>query len=125
MENRIPDTVRFAEPAEHVQPVPWDDFEAELLSVYQVPHVAKATRNKMKQVMKELRKLGVKTTSDLTTGLVARFCEARPPGQSDWTLQSLLMTLRSLSDLCRRFRIRSYQPFYDPPAVSLGTTGAA
>jgi integrase len=90
--------MRFAEPASTVHPIPWARFRAELLSVYSPPHVAKATRSKMVKVLNDVQALGITSTAEFTTELVARFCAARPPGQSDWTLQSYLMCLRSATN---------------------------
>ncbi len=76
--------------------VPFDQFAAELLRLYDPPHRAPATRRQVRQVLDEITDLGVKTTAELTQTLVARFIEARPPSQSPRTLQSLLRVLRSV-----------------------------
>lgn len=95
---RIPDSVRFAEPRSSVEPIPWERFKTEILCVYSPPHCAKATRSKMLKVLALVEALGVTSTAEFTTELIAKFCAARPPGQSDWTLQSYLMTLRSATN---------------------------
>src|SRR5271157_2039222 len=81
-----------------VHPIPFEQFAAELLRLYNPPHRAASTRRKLKQVLDLVAALGVKTTADLTPVLVARFIEARPPGQSPRTLQTLLVVLRGVSN---------------------------
>src|SRR5271157_2234902 len=75
-------------------PIPFDQFAAELLRLYDPPHRARATRRQVRQVLELVAALGVKSTADLTSALVARFIETRPPGQSPRTLQTVLRVLR-------------------------------
>src|SRR5208337_237690 len=76
--------------------IPFDRFAAELLRLYDPPHRAAATRRQMKKVLDLVAALGVKTTADLSATMVAKFIEARPPGQSPRTLQTLLRVLRGV-----------------------------
>jgi len=85
--------------------IPFDQFRAELLRLYGPPHRAPATRSKLKHVLDLVAALEVKTTADLTPALVARFIEARPPGQSPRTLQSLLVVLRGV---CNQATVNGY-----------------
>jgi len=78
------------------RPIPFPQFAAELLRLYDPPHRAPATRRQVRAVLEIVAALGVKTTADLTSPLVARFVEARPPGQSPRTLQTLLRVLRGV-----------------------------
>ena len=81
-----------------MRPIPFARFKVEVLALYGSPHRAPSTRRKLEQVLKLVEDLGVKTTADLTPGLVARFIEARPPGQSPQTLAALLRVVRSMSN---------------------------
>ncbi len=85
--------------------IPFDRFTAELLRLYDPPHRAVATRRQMRSVLEQVAALGVKTTADLTPVLVARFIEARPPGQSPRTLQTLLRVVRGI---CNQAVINGY-----------------
>jgi len=78
-----------------MQAIPFDQFRAELLRLYDPPHRAPATRRKLKQVLDLVEALGVETPADLTGSLVARLIEARPPGQSARTTLALLRSLRA------------------------------
>jgi len=77
-------------------PIPFDRFITEVLRLYDPPHRAAATRRQMRYVLEQVAHLGIKTTADLTPALIARFIEARPPGQSPRTLQSYLRVLRGI-----------------------------
>ncbi len=76
-----------------IRPIPFPEFRDELLRLYDPPHRATATRRQMRSVLELVAALGVKTTADLTSAMVARFIEARPPGQSPRTLQTVLRVL--------------------------------
>jgi integrase len=120
--SRISDSDRFAEgPVGPAQPIAWEAFEQEVLSLYSPPSCAPATRGKIKQVLRLVKELGVTSTADLTVGLVARFVAARPPAQSPWTLKSLLMALRSICSFAAAsgysrspFTIRRLSRWVDP-----------
>jgi len=75
--------------------IPFDQFRSDLLRLYVPPHRAPATRRQMRMVLDQVAALGAKTTADLTPNLVARFIEARPPGQSPRTLHTVLRCLRA------------------------------
>lgn len=133
MECRIPNTNRFAEPAGLLtapESIPWNQFKRELRSVYEPPSCAKATRAKLEQVLRGVDGLPalddngkplvddngkpvpyVQSTADLNTGMIARFCASRPPGQSEWTLQSLLMSLRSACNFAAASGYTRISPF--------------
>lgn len=83
-------------PTETAAPIPWAQFRAELEAMYQPPMVAKTTRAKMVQVLRELEALEVKSTADLTTTLIARFVAARPADQSAYTLHAVLAVVRTI-----------------------------
>jgi len=85
--------------------IPFDRFRDELLRLYDPPHRAAATRRQIRSVLDLVTALGVKTTADLTSVMVARFIEARPPGQSPRTLQSYLRVLRGI---CNNAVINGY-----------------
>ncbi len=106
-------------------PVPWDKFEADFLSMYQAPHAAPATKRKMVQVLAQVRSLGITSTDQLDVPMVARYASARPPGQSEWTLQAHLMCLRTICSYAEAagflrvspFRIRKLSYWVKPPEL--------
>lgn len=80
------------------KPIPWARFREELETINRPPFKALATYRKLTHTLDLVETLDVKTTEDLTPTLIARFIEARPPGQSPHTLQSLLRVLRMVSN---------------------------
>jgi len=80
-----------------IRPIPFDEFTRDhLLPMYEPPMRAIATKREIVHVLDLVAKLGVTTTADLTTGLIAQVCELVPPGQSPRTLQKHLRYLRVL-----------------------------
>lgn len=57
--------------------IPFQKFVASILAVYSGPGHAPRTAAKMRHVLDMIRLLGVKTTADLTTELIARFVSER------------------------------------------------
>ena len=101
-------------------PIRWTQFRSEFLSSYKPPVVAKSTESRMQSVFREIESLDltpdeqrvdgtapirIATTADLTAVLVAKYIASRPPGQSAYTLYSLLATLRSI---CRHAEACGY-----------------
>lgn len=79
-----------------VNPLPWDAFTAEFLSLYQPPMRSAATRARMRHVCSLLSSLGVTSTDQLNAATVARFIAARPPGESPVTTHSMVGSLRAV-----------------------------
>jgi integrase len=106
-------------------PVPWDAFQAEILTLYNPPHAAPGTRRKMVQVLDAVKALGVTSTAELTVPLVARYASARPAGQSEYTLQAHLCCLRTICSYAEMsgylrvspFRIRRLSSWVRPPEL--------
>jgi len=85
-----------APPWQHAAgPVPWERFTAELLELYAPPLRAKATATGMRYALGLVSALGVESTADLTTSLVARFIASRPTTESPNRTYSLTATLRA------------------------------
>ncbi len=80
------------------RPIPLDEFRRSLLEMYEPPFRAIGTRREVSHVLNLVAELGVKTTADLNTGLIARICESIPPGQSARTLQKKLRYLRVMAN---------------------------
>jgi integrase len=78
-----------------VAPIPWPEFTAELLALYQPPMRAQGTLTKLRYVLGRVDALGVASTAEICPALVARFIAARPPAESPNSTYSLLSTLRS------------------------------
>ncbi len=77
-----------------IRPIPFPEFRTSLLAMYEPPLRAIATRRGMTHILALIEGLGVKSTADLDTGLVARVCASQPPGQSPRTLHTHLRYLR-------------------------------
>src|SRR5271157_2913666 len=77
-----------------IRPVPFSEFRRSLLAMYEPPLRAVATRRGMMHILNLIEGLGVKSTADLDTGLIARVCASAPPGQSARTLHTHLRYLR-------------------------------
>jgi integrase len=80
-----------------MNPVPWSEFTAELLSLYHISMRAQATRKAMIQAVASLTALGVTSTADLTTGLIGRWVEAQNQTLSPNTMKA---RLRYICRLC-------------------------
>ncbi len=78
-----------------VAPIPWPEFCAELLALYQPPMRAHATMTGLRRVLQLVADLGVQSTAEIGPPLVARFLGARPPTESPNSTYSLLSTLRT------------------------------
>jgi integrase len=110
-----------------MRPIPFDEFRRDLLAMYEPPLRAIATKREITHILNLVAELGVKTTADLTTGLIARVCESVPPGQSARTLQKHLRYLRVVANfaVCNgwlkvspvtRRPLRQWVPRVGPPA---------
>jgi len=109
------------------RPIPFDEFRRSLLEMYEPPLRAVATRRAMTHILNLIEGLGVKSTADLDTGLIARVCASAPPGQSSRTLQAHLRYLRVMANFAvangwlkvSPFTVRSLRqwcPRVGPPA---------
>lgn|GEM_PF-2501995 len=110
------------------RPIPFDQFRRDyLLPMCEFPLRAIATKREMVHVLNLVAELGVKTTADLTTGLIARACESVPPGQSPRALQKHLRLLRVMANfaVCNGWLkvspftvrpLRAWVPRIGPPA---------
>jgi integrase len=116
---------RLHSTADHVTPIAWSAFRAELLALYQPPMVAQPTARKMASVIRDLERLGLETTADLTVNLVTRVIAGRPPGQSAYTLHSVLAVVRSICSYaetagylrCSPFRLRKLSKWVRLPTL--------
>ena len=81
-------------------PIPFADFRARVLALYEPPMRARPTFIRMRQTLGLLEQLGdVATTADLTTATVARFVASRPPGAHPNTTRALLSNIRAACSL--------------------------
>jgi integrase len=79
-----------------VGPIPFDRFRRELLSLYEPPLRALATKRMMVQTLDMIGGMGVESTDQLTLQLVAKFVTTRPDGRGANTTLKLLRCIRSL-----------------------------
>jgi integrase len=88
-------------------PVPFAEFVDEILALYEFPLRAKATRDKLRQVLGIVADLlgPGGTTAGLDPSLVARLIASRPPAESPHTTQGLLNSLRAA---CSYAKSRGY-----------------
>jgi integrase len=107
----IPDDRFDRVPDGQTNAIPWAQFRDEILKLYQPPLCAKATRARTILILRELEACGVETTADLTCPTVAAFCAARPPGQSPYTLHSMLASLRALCSYAEMSGYLRVSPF--------------
>jgi len=75
--------------------IPWTQFREELRIMYSPPSRARATWHKVRQALDLAAAAGATTTADLTPVLIARIVQGRPEGESSYTIQSLLRSLRA------------------------------
>lgn len=93
-----------------VRRLPMARFRAELEAMLSTG--AKANWWKVRQVLDELDRLGgVEHTGHLTVETVSRYIASRPPGQSAWTLKSVLSTLRSICSIAHDSGYLAVSPF--------------
>jgi len=75
-------------------PIPWPDFCRELLALYEKPLRAASTRRGMAFCLRITGEVGkVKTTADLTIGLLGRLVADRTPGRSANSVRGFLRYL--------------------------------
>ena len=79
-------------------------FRDEILSLYEPPLCARNSWFKIRQVLDILDSLGVKTTTDLTPSVVARFVRSNP----DWAPATVEGLLGYLSPVCKYAKTMGY-----------------
>ena len=95
----------------HPEPIPFDRFRAEFLAMHEPPQSAPATLEKYRQITNLVEAMGIRSTDELTTGMVSAFIAARPPGQSPHTLWGLLCHLRTMCSYAEEKRYVAISPF--------------
>ena len=96
-----------------VGPIPFDRFVAELLPLYEPPLRPKTTHDKLRftlRIVAELLGPGT-TTAGLNPTLIARFIEARPPGESPHTTKALVANIRSACSYAKAMGYIRTSPF--------------
>lgn len=91
-------------------PVPMALLRDELIPQYAEPLAAKATRDKLAQVFRELEALGIESTESLTPEAVARFVLSQPT-RAPATIRGLLMSLRTICSYAEARRYVVVSPF--------------
>jgi integrase len=97
------------EPPRGTGPISLDRLAAELKQNYSIG--AKSTWDKIGQVLRSLEALGVTSTGEFTVPTVTRFVAARPAGQSNNTLASLLSSLRAVCTYAHDMGYARTNPF--------------
>ena len=73
-----------------MKPISFDEFRASVMALYSTGRHAPATRTRMAQALAELAALGPVWTTDLTTGLMARWVLSKGPQANPNTINGLL-----------------------------------
>lgn len=97
--------------SDQVRPIPWSEFTAEILPLYDPPLRSKNTRSRVKSILGQLAALGVTSTADLTPALVAKYIASQPASQSRNTTRGYLSYLRSLCNYAAGRRYVFISPF--------------
>lgn len=103
---------------ETITPMPWEQFRAEVLSLYGPRLRAVATRRAMEHALNILEQLGVKSTADFTVPLIARLVESRPVDQSAHTVKGLLRQVKVAISYAAKAGYVARDPFMVRPVKS-------
>jgi integrase len=113
-----------------VTPCPFPEFTRRIIALYGSGRHAKKTRLRMQQVLRELAELGVASTDQLTTEMMARYVRSKGPTANPNTVNGLLGTISAACSWAveerwldrgpcfRRVRLRALPPTMNtPPAL--------
>jgi len=92
--------------------IPWDRLEAEILELYGPTMRSPATRRGMVHALGEVRKMGVKTTADLTVSLIGRLVSSRDPALSPNTVRGLLRYVQCVANFAFKSGYLKTSPFH-------------
>ena len=92
-------------------PIPWSQFQDQLLALYTPPMVAPATRRKIVAAFKALEIFSPATTADLTISLITDLTAGRPKEESRYTLHSRLADLRTICSFAEKAGYLRISPF--------------
>jgi integrase len=95
--------------------MPWAEFSAELLSLYHISMRANATKRGMQQAIGSLTALGVTSTCDLTTGLIAKWVAAQKTTVSPNSTKGRLRYVQRLCNYAFSQGYISINPFVVAP----------
>ena len=92
-------------------PIPWKQFTAELLKLYQEPMRSKRTAAKMRGTLQALEAMGVQSTADLTAPLVAQYITTRCAGLQSVTIHGHLLYIQAAANQAEAMGVLPYNPF--------------
>ena len=92
-------------------PIPWTDFLEQVEELYAEPMRAPRTRAALLRVLHAVGQLGVRSTADLTPGLIARYIKARSKLVNPRTLHGELLRLQSACSLAESLDGLAVNPF--------------
>jgi len=92
-------------------PIPWTDFIRQIDELYGPALRSPATRKQMAKVLADVEQLGVKTTADLTPGLIARYITARSKEVNPRTVHGNLLSLQAAANLAQSLGVLEVNPF--------------
>lgn len=93
------------------RPIPWEQFRAEVLSLYGPPMRAKGTFNRIRYILEQLSALGIASTAELTVPFVARFIAGRPATESATTTWSLTRDVKNVCNYAAAAGYLARSPF--------------
>ena len=101
-----------------VRPIPWAEFRAELLALYNPPLRTPATYREMVRVFNLVGTLDVETTAGLDVSLIARLVASRPAAGSSNTTLKHLRGIRAMANYAVRSGYLRISPFAIRPVSS-------
>jgi integrase len=99
-------------------PISFEAFEKDLLELYHPKLKAKATRRGMLHALNVLRELGVKSTAEFNTSLIARIITTRDPNLSPNTVRGLLRYIQTICSHAVKCGYCRSSPFHGRPLRS-------
>ena len=91
--------------------IPLNDFVRQIEELYAEPMRSPRTRKAMLKVLREVKALGMRTTADLTPGLVARYITARSSEVNPRTVHGNLLCLQAACNLAESLGALKVNPF--------------
>jgi integrase len=94
-----------------VKSIPLSKFISQIEELYAAPMRSTSTRTAMVRVLRQVEQLGVRTTADLTPGLVAKFITARSSEVSPRTVHGELLRIQAACNLAESLDALKTNPF--------------
>jgi integrase len=106
-----------------IRHIAWSEFKAEIMPEFSPPNCSQGHTSRFHMVCRTLEAMGVESTADLNNAMVDMYIAGRPTGQSDWTLSSLLIIIRTICNKAVSLRYLEVSPFKVRPISKLVRLG--